>query len=87
MDFTWLVSLQSSHYKLANSKKERKNIPHLVAKTRPNNTASTRVLEKCGGRKGELVGLKNNFKDFKKGEAEGDMDGFVQCWYFDRAFY
>lgn len=56
---------------------ERENIKFLVAKTDPRNGASGRVLEKCGGRKGEVVSLEQAWvKDGRK------ID--VECWYFDR---
>ncbi|CZR51629.1 uncharacterized protein PAC_01506 [Phialocephala subalpina] len=56
---------------------QRQNIKFLVAKTDPRNGASLRVLEKCGGRKGEIITLTPAWvKDGGTIEAT--------CWYFDR---
>lgn len=49
----------------------------LVAKTDPRNGASARVLEKCGGRKGESATVTPGW--LKDG---GTFE--VDCWYFDR---
>lgn len=55
---------------------ERKHIDCLVAKTHLDNAASLRVLEKCGGRKGEMMPMKNPFAKKKvDGKGEGDSDG------------
>lgn len=66
---------------------ERKSIPHLVAKTSPENLASKRVLEKCGGREGGIIKMKSMWKKegMKEGEGDDEDEGYeVLCWYFDR---
>jgi len=57
---------------------ERRNINRLVAKTHPENVASHRVCEKCGGKKGGV--LKDEFERFVDKGVKCDM----WLFYFDR---
>ena len=51
---------------------ERKDIPHLVAKVYQQNEQSVKVLRKCGGREGEMLGRET----LKNGMGEV---GDIQC--------
>ncbi|PQE05009.1 hypothetical protein CJF30_00004803 [Rutstroemia sp. NJR-2017a BBW] len=56
---------------------DRKNIPQLVAKVDPGNIASAKIVERIGGRKGEVLK-----EEYKRKVDEGKRD--LVCWYFDR---
>ncbi|KUJ23418.1 acyl-CoA N-acyltransferase [Mollisia scopiformis] len=60
---------------------QRKDVKWLVAKTDPENKASERVLQKCGGKRGDgVVKLKPAWKN----EGWGEVEREVVCWRFDR---
>lgn len=62
---------------------ERKEMKYLVAKAVPENIASTKIIQRAGARKGEL--LKERYGRFGDGEGTKKMD--ANCWYLDRPGY
>lgn len=62
------------------AKIERKALSYLVAKVDLENTASKRIIQRAGARKGEL--LKERYGRYIDGEGAKKRDAV--CWYLDR---